>query len=116
VNTITRSLLVACGLMVADALAVNQHPCEAVEPPAGKKVLVDDTLNDAQLKQILAKGYRPTSQARSNEVLYCRSERELGSRFEKKVCKTATRIIQDELHGKEATTRLEQTSGNVRSN
>jgi hypothetical protein len=76
---------------------------------AGKLVLVDDTLNDAQLKQILARGYRPTSQARGNEVLYCRSESELGTRFEKKVCKTATRIIQDELNGKEETTRLQQT-------
>jgi hypothetical protein len=80
---------------------------------SGKKVLVDDTVNGAQLKQILARGYRPETQARGNEVYYCRGERELGSHFEKKVCKTATRILQDELQGKDATTRLEQTSGNV---
>jgi hypothetical protein len=74
---------------------------------------VDDTVNDAQLKQIRARGYKPDSQARGNEVYYCRGERELGSRFEKRICKTATRILQDELQGKEATTRLEQTSGNL---
>jgi hypothetical protein len=78
----------------------------------GKKVLVDDTVNDAQLKQILAKGYKPDSQARGNQVYYCRGEQELGSRFEKKVCKTATRILQDELQGKDVTTRLERPSGN----
>jgi hypothetical protein len=101
VNTFARPLLTICSFMIAHALAADQ------------KVLVDNTLNDAQLKQILARGYKPTSQARGNEVLYCRSERETGSRFEKKVCKSATRIIQDELQGKDATTRLEQTSGNV---
>ena len=69
-------------------------------------------MNDAQLKQILAKGYRPESQARGNEVYYCRAEHTLGSHFETKSCKTAGRIIQDELNGKEETTRLERSSGN----
>jgi uncharacterized protein len=78
----------------------------------GRKVLVDDTVNDAQLKQILAKGYRPERQARGNEVYYCRKETELGSRFETKVCRTAARIIQEELQGKEATTAAQQTPGN----
>jgi hypothetical protein len=77
----------------------------------GRKVLVDDTVNDAQLKQILAKGYQPESQARGNEVYYCRSDHELGSRFESKVCKTARRILQDEQQGKNATTTIQQTTG-----
>jgi len=70
---------------------------------------VDDTVTDAQLKQILRKGYKPAGQARGNEVSYCRSERELGSRFETKVCKTAARILQEEEQGKEATTYVERT-------
>lgn len=78
----------------------------------GRKVLVDDTVNDAQLKQILAKGYQPESQARGNEVYYCRNDHELGSRFETKVCKTARRILQDELQGKNATTTIQQNNGN----
>jgi hypothetical protein len=49
-----------------------------------KVVLVDDTVTAEQLKQILAEGYKPESQARGNEVLYCRRERPLGTRFEKK--------------------------------
>jgi hypothetical protein len=77
----------------------------------GRKILVDDTVNDAQLKQILAKGYQPESQARGNEVYYCRNDHELGSRFESKVCKTARRILQDEQQGKNATTTIQQTTG-----
>ena len=70
---------------------------------------MDDTVTDAQLKQILNKRYRPESQARGNEVYYCRSERELGTRFETKVCKTAAQILQEERGGKEATTYVERT-------
>ena len=73
---------------------------------------MDDTVTDAQLKQILAKGYKPESQARGNEVYYCRSEHETGSRFESKVCKTAARILLEEQQGKEATTNMERTVGN----
>ena len=73
---------------------------------------MDDTVTDAQLKQILRKGYTPESQARGNEVYYCRAERELGSHFEMKVCKTAARILQEEQQGKEATTNVERTGGN----
>ena len=73
---------------------------------------MDDTVTDAQLKQILNKGYKPESQARGHEVYYCRSERELGSRFETKVCRTAARILEEEQQGKETTTNMERTGGN----
>jgi hypothetical protein len=77
----------------------------------GRKVLVDDTVSDAQLKQILKRGYRPASQARGNEVYYCRSEQELGSHFETKVCKTAAQILHEERGSKDATADLERTGG-----
>lgn len=73
---------------------------------------MDDTVTDAQLKQILKKGYKPESQARGNEVYYCRSESELGSRFEMKVCRTATRILEEEQQGKDVTTDVQRTGGN----
>ena len=104
----------------AGSSTATQDPSSSGKPAAnaqpvankpGRMVLVDDTVNDAQLKQILAKGYQPESQARGNEVYYCRRDHELGSRFESKVCKTARRILQDELQGKEVTTTLEQTTG-----
>jgi hypothetical protein len=78
----------------------------------GRKVLVDNTVNDAQLKQIIGKGYRPQSQARGNEVYYCRSERQLGSRFDSKVCRTAAEILGDEALGKQATANTERTGDN----
>jgi hypothetical protein len=66
---------------------------------AMKTVLVDKTLTNAQVKQLLAKGYKP--QGRGDEVYYCRREQELGSRFERKVCKTADQITRDELDSQE---------------
>ena len=68
-----------------------------------KNVLVDDTVTDAQLRQILAKGYRPVTQAPGNEVSYCRNEQLSGERFQTKVCKTARRILEDEQRAKDLT-------------
>ena len=118
---------VICTVVISGVFAADPVVSEADEPPsqtaaatpphtgeqppvvAPRKVLVDDTVTDAQLKQILSKCYKPESQARGNEVYYCRSERELGSRFETKVCKTAAQILQDERGGKEATTYVQRT-------
>jgi predicted dinucleotide-binding enzyme len=95
------------GAEAAPATAKAQVVVVAKKPQ--KVILVDDTVNDAQLKQILARGYNPEVQARGNEVYYCRVEHEIGTRFEKKLCKTATQIHDDELNGKEETFRLERT-------
>jgi hypothetical protein len=95
--------------------ASSGKPDTAAQPVANKperKVLVDNTVTDAQLKQILNKGYKPEGQARGNEVYYCRSERELGTRFERKICRTAARILEEEQQGKEETATLEKTGGN----
>jgi hypothetical protein len=96
----------------SETLPGAQSPDAATAGSVAKKparvVLVDDTVTDEQLKQILAKGYKPESQARGNEVYYCRRERPLGTRFETKICKTSGRILQDELQGKEVTTRAQR--------
>jgi hypothetical protein len=70
-------------------------------------VLVDETINDAQLRQLLARGYRPETQADNKEIYYCRREADMGSRFTKRVCKTALHIFADEQDGKEDLTRLQ---------
>jgi hypothetical protein len=83
------------------------------QPMANKserKVLVDDTVTDAQLKQILAQGYRPEKQVYGNEVLYCRKEQLAGDRFQTKVCKTAVRIFEDQRRGKAFTNSMQQMS------
>jgi hypothetical protein len=79
-----------------------------------KVVLVDNFVNDAQLKQILARGYRP--EGHGGETLYCRSEQPLGTRFKTKTCKTSARILEDELRGKDVTTSAQRTTGNRPSN
>jgi len=119
---VARLLLVICAGVVTCASAAGSDPTggQPGQPPSqvankpARKVLVDDTVTDAQLKQILAKGYKPESQARGNEVYYCRRERSLGTRLETKICKTSAHILRDELQGKEVTTRVEQDGGNMR--
>jgi hypothetical protein len=56
------------GGMAPSPVTANAQP---VANKSGRKVLVDDTVTDAQLKRILAEGYKPESQARDNEVNYC---------------------------------------------
>ena len=83
----------------------GSKPDTAAQPPvadkSAKKVLVDDTVTEAQLRQILARGYRPVAQAPGNEVSYCRAEQLSGQRFQTKVCKTARRILEDEQRSKD---------------
>ena len=71
---------------------------------------MDDTVTQAQLKQILAKGYRPVAQASGNEVSYCRNEQLSGERFQTKVCKTARRILEDEQRGKDLLNSVDRIS------
>jgi hypothetical protein len=129
-NAVARLLLAACtGVLVhVPAAGADPNAGKPAQPPSQsspmsivqvdankpiKKVLVDDTVNDAQLKQILAKGYKPESQARDHEVYYCRRERQLGTLIQSKICKTSQQILQDELDGKEETTRLERIGGSL---
>lgn len=85
-------------------------PTSANKPT--KIILRDDTLNDAQLKQILAKGYKP--EGRGDQVFYCRRESELGTRLETKVCRTATVILGLELQSRDITERAQKDNGNPR--
>ena len=93
------------GGMVASPVTADAQP---VANKSGRKVLVDDTVTDAQLKQILAQGYRPEKQVFGNEVLYCRNEQLAGDRFQTKVCKTAVRILEDQRRGKDFTNSAQQ--------
>jgi len=71
-----------------------------------KVVLVDKSLTDAQVKQLLARGYKPKGSG--DQVLYCRREQQLGSHFETKVCKTADQIKRDELDSQENTQQMQR--------
>ena len=93
------------GGMAASPVTADAQP---VANKSGSKVLVDDTVNDAQLKQILAQGYRPEKQVFGNEVLYCRREQLTGDRFQTRVCKTAVRILEDQRRAKDFTNSAQQ--------
>ena len=85
-------------------------PTSASKP--AKIVLRDETLNGEELKQILAKGYKP--EGRGDQVFYCRRESQLGTRLETKVCRTATVILGLELQSKDITERAQKDNGNPR--
>jgi len=88
--------------------AAAPTPTSANKPT--KVVLRDETLDGAQLKQILAKGYKP--EGHGDQVLYCRRESEMGTRVETKVCRTATVILGLELQGRDITERAQKDNGN----
>ena len=93
------------GVVAASPVTADAQP---VANKSERKVLVDDTVTDAQLKQILAQGYRAEKQAIGNEVLYCRSEQLTGDRFQTKVCKTAVRIFEDQRRGRAFTDSVQR--------
>ncbi len=89
--------------------SANGNTSDAKKKP-GKVILVDNEVNDADLKQILAKGYRP--EAHGDKVLYCRSEAEVGTRFKTKTCKSSAFILSQELTGKALTRDVQRDLGN----
>jgi pyruvate/2-oxoglutarate dehydrogenase complex dihydrolipoamide acyltransferase (E2) component len=79
-------------------------------PSVHKVVLVDNGINDEQLKQILAKGFRPESH--DGKTVYCRKETPTGTRFPTKTCRTSANIIEMEEKGKDLATDVQRPSGN----
>jgi len=101
----------------ADTASAATH-VEAKAPvaaPAAAKaervVLNDKTLTNAEVSQMFAQGYRP-QKGRGDDVLYCRSEQPTGTRFPKKVCKTADQIKEQTRDSKDLTERQQMPSGN----
>ena len=83
-------------------------------PPAAKPerlVLDDKTLTNAEVSQMFSQGYRP-QKGRGDDVLYCRSEQPTGTRFPKKVCKSADQIKEQIRDSKDLTERQQMPSGN----
>ena len=61
---------------------------------------------DAEIKKMRARGYKPL--VRNGQQLYCRSEGELGSRFERVRCNTLDELKQAELNGKDYVKSIQQ--------
>lgn len=102
--------------------AISATPAATAEtmPPASpvpvsantQRVVLDDkTLTQDEVNQLLSQGYKPRK-GHDDRVLYCRSEPQLGSRFEKKVCLSGTQIKAAIQDSKDATRTLERNLGN----
>jgi hypothetical protein len=61
---------------------------------------------DAQIKQMRGRGYKPVK--RNGTLVFCRSEGELGSHFERQRCNTIDELKQAELSGKEYVNSIQQ--------
>ncbi|HEY6921849.1 MAG TPA: hypothetical protein VI653_00150 [Steroidobacteraceae bacterium] len=74
-------------------------------------VLDDKTLTQAEVNRMLSQGYKP-QKGRGSDVLYCRSELQMGSHFEKTVCMSADQIKRRTQDSREITDKLETNGGN----
>ena len=63
------------------------------------------------MSRLLSQGYKP-QKGRGDDVLYCRSEPQLGTHFEKKVCMTAEQIKSATVDSRDALEHLQHNVGN----
>jgi len=54
------------------------------------RLIIGDAAADARLKKLRAAGYKP--EAHGDEVVFCRREPVLGTKFQRKVCNTAEQL------------------------
>jgi hypothetical protein len=88
---------------VAPASAAAVAP--SASAPAGESPKPAATI-DPRVKQLLAKGYRPAT--RNGEIMYCKTEQELGSRIAaKKVCGTVDELQSRVQDSKDAAERVQ---------
>lgn len=72
------------------------------------KLVAGDEAADKQLKRLKAAGYKP--EMRGGEVVFCRKEAQLGSRFEKKMCNTAEALEQQMNSAQEMASQAQRNS------
>ncbi len=81
------------------------------------KLVAGDAAADERLKKLRAAGYK--TEMHGKDVVFCRKEPVLGSRFEKKVCSTAEELDNQMASGKdmlESTQRTGLGLGNPKGN
>jgi hypothetical protein len=72
------------------------------------KLVAGDDAADKQLKRLKAAGYKP--EVHGGEVVFCRKEAVLGSRFEKKMCSTADALDQQMSTAQEMASQAQRNS------
>jgi hypothetical protein len=66
-------------------------------------LVAGDADAEAKLKQLKAAGYRP--EMKNGQVIFCRKEQQLGSRFDKKACDTAENLERQMKAGQDLTAK-----------
>jgi hypothetical protein len=74
------------------------------------KLIAGDDAADKQLARLKAAGYK--AEMHGEELVFCRREAQLGSRFERKVCSTADAIEQQATLAQELTERTQRMGVN----
>jgi hypothetical protein len=83
----------------------------APEPAKGQQLVLEDkTLTNTEVQRLLSQGYKP-HKGPNDTVLYCRSEPQMGTHFEKKVCMSADQIKAANQDSMELTRKFQQNQG-----
>jgi hypothetical protein len=84
-------------------------PTATTKPADGHvKLVAGDDAADKQLKRLKAAGYK--AEVHGGEVVFCRREAVLGSRFEKKMCSTADSLEQQMTTAQEMASQAQRNS------
>ncbi|HEY6921848.1 MAG TPA: hypothetical protein VI653_00145 [Steroidobacteraceae bacterium] len=106
------AIVFACAAAQAFAGDTPAAPDSTSKPVRSAPVVLQDkTLTQEEVNRMLSQGYKP-KKGRGDDVLYCRSEPQMGSHFEKTVCLTAQQIKQRTQDSREITDKLEMNAGN----
>jgi hypothetical protein len=73
-------------------------------------LVAGDAAADAKLKKLKAMGYK--AEMHGNEVVFCRNEAQLGSRFKHKVCNTAEVLDKQMLDSQDLTKQAQRNLSN----
>jgi hypothetical protein len=79
---------------------------EALEAKPVQKASETQAITDAQIKQMRGRGYKPVN--RNGTLVFCRSEGQIGTHFERTRCNTIDELKQAELTGKEFVNSIQQ--------
>jgi hypothetical protein len=90
----------------ADAKATTTTTTKPVDGQV--KLVAGDSEADKQLKRLKAAGYKP--EVHGGEVVFCRKEAILGSRFEKKMCNSAENLEQQMNNAQEMASQAQRNS------
>jgi hypothetical protein len=96
----------------ATPTATATTPAATTPAPAqGQRLVLEDkTLTNTEVQRLLSQGYKP-HKGPNDTVLYCRSEAQMGTHFEKRVCMSADQIKGANQDSMELTRKFQQNQG-----